>query len=291
MDRRDFSRHLATAAALSAIPEWARAQPPVKQPPVAPAHSHGGMGAFIDALAAGDPAERAKILPATWRNIALVVYPGFFPLDLFGTKQVFDGLLNTNVHLVAKTREPVSAGRHVQLVPNHTFEDCPTGLDVLFLPGGGDGTVAAMKDPAMMAFLQRQAPSARYVTSVCTGALILGAAGLLKGYKATTHWVTHELLASLGATPVKSRVVQDRNRITGGGVTAGIDFGLTIAAALAGERYAKALQLNIEYAPAPPFQAGEPDGAGPVITEALRGTYTSIVANARAAAAGSVGAS
>jgi cyclohexyl-isocyanide hydratase len=288
MDRRDFARQLAAGAALGAVPAWA--QPPVRPKPATPPtpaadHDMAVMTRFVDTLAGGDPAERARIVPARPRQVALVAYPGFFPLDLLGTKAVFDDLLMTEVHIVAKDRTPIAAGRHVQLVPNHTFESCPAELDVLFVPGGGAGTVAAMQDEALLAFLRRQAERARFVTSVCTGALVLGAAGLLRGYRATTHWVTHEVLADFGAIPVTERVVQDRNRITGGGVTAGIDFGLTIAAQLAGETYARAVQLNIEYAPAPPFAAGTPEGAGPRVSGAMREMYADLVAGSRAVAA------
>jgi cyclohexyl-isocyanide hydratase len=290
LDRRDFSRALAAAAALAALPACARtATTTGATQALDPAHDHGGMNGFFQQLTDGYPAEMARIMPSTTREIAIVVYPGFFPFDVLGTKAVFDQLLSANVHIVSKDLQPVSAGSHVHLQPNKTFETCPENLDVLFLPGGGDGTVAAMRDPAMLAFLARQGKTARYVTSVCTGSLILGAAGLLKGYKATSHWVTHDVLAMLGAEPVKARVVEDRNRITGGGVTAGIDFGLTIIARLSGERYAKAVQLNLEYDPAPPFRAGSPKGAGAEITRALRTMYGGTVAGAEAAAKASAG--
>jgi cyclohexyl-isocyanide hydratase len=285
MDRRDFSRALAAAAALAAIPACAHSpSTPRTRGAQDPAHDHGGMNGFFQELTGGDPAEMARIMPSTPREVALVVYPGFFPFDILGTKAVFDQLLGTNVHIVSKDLQPVPAGRHVQLLPDKTFETCPENLDVIFVPGGGDGTVAQMRDPAMLAFLQKQARTARYVTSICTGSLVLGAAGLLKGYRATSHWVTHEVLAMLGATPVKARVVEDRNRITGGGVTAGIDFGLTLVARLTSERYAKAVQLNLEYDPAPPFRAGSPNRAGESITGALRTMYRGTVAGAEAAA-------
>jgi cyclohexyl-isocyanide hydratase len=285
VDRRDFSRALAAAAALAALPGCATtSNAPATKGVMDPAHDHGGMNQFFDELTRGDPAEMARIMPSTPREVALVVYPGFFPFDILGTKAVFDQLLSTNVHIVSKDMQPVSAGKHVQLLPDKTFETCPEKLDVLFLPGGGDGTVAAMRDPAMMAFLKRVAPNTRYITSICTGSLVLGAAGLLKGYRATSHWVTHDVLAMLGATPVKERVVEDRNRITGGGVTAGIDFGLTLVAKLSSENYAKAVQLNLEYDPNPPFHAGSPRGAGKQVTGALKTMYRGIVANAESAA-------
>jgi len=192
-----------------------------------------------------------------------------YALDLVGPHAFLSGLMNVEVHLVAKTAEPVLAAGNVRLVPTTTLEDCPRTLDVLFVPGGQPGTNAAMQDPEILGFLADRGSRARYVTSVCTGSLILGAAGLLKGYKATSHWDTRDLLPLLGATPVDERVVEDRNRITGGGVTSGIDFGLVLAARLRNPEYARMLQLINEYDPQPPFQAGTPAQAGPEMTEHL----------------------
>lgn len=151
-----------------------------------------------------------------------------------------------------------------------TFADCPENLEVLFVPGGGPGTVAMMGDVEVHAFLQRHAKTARYLTSVCTGSLVLGSAGLLRGYRATSYWLARDLLGKLGATPVAVRVVEDRNRITGAGVTAGLDLAFVIAARLTGDNYAKAEMLNVEYDPDPPFKAGTPEGAGEVVPSSLR---------------------
>ncbi|MDR5856706.1 DJ-1/PfpI family protein [Caballeronia sp. LZ062] len=192
-------------------------------------------------------------------HIGLLLFPGVQQLDMTGPYDVFANIPGAKVHLIWKTREPVLSTAGMVLTPDTTFDDCPA-LDVLCAPGGG-GVGALMEDDETLAFLRRQAAGARYVTSVCTGALVLGAAGLLRGKRATTHWAYHALLADLGAIPVRGRVVRDGNVLTGGGITAGIDFALTLAAELIGEQGAQAIQLAMEYAPAPPFDAGDPERA------------------------------
>ncbi|HQN64127.1 MAG TPA: DJ-1/PfpI family protein [Methylophilus sp.] len=193
--------------------------------------------------------------------IAMLVYPGMFLQDLVGPLAMFESLMNREIHLVWKDKKPVGNmdPKHPTMIPvaaTTTFADCPKNLDVLFVPGGVPGTFAMMEDPEVLSFLKEQGKTAKYITSVCTGSLILGAAGLLKGYKATSHWVTLDVLAELGATPTKARIVEDRNRITGGGVTAGLDFGLLLIARLRNQSYAEAVQLYLEYNPQPPFNAG-----------------------------------
>jgi cyclohexyl-isocyanide hydratase len=165
------------------------------------------------------------------------------------------------LHMIWKTLDPVPTDAGFSIVPTTTFANCPQ-LDVVCVPGGG-GQVALMTDEETLDFLRKQAASARYVTSVCTGSLVLGAAGLLKGYKSACHWTSREYLPAFGAIPVAERMVRDRNRLSGGGVTAGIDFGLTLAAELAGEEIAKSIQLTLEYDPQPPFDSGSPEKAGP----------------------------
>jgi cyclohexyl-isocyanide hydratase len=187
-------------------------------------------------------------------------------LDLTGPYEVFASLPNVTVHLIWKTLDPVRASTGLTLTPDTDFQGCPA-LDVICIPGG-KGVDELMEDSQTLAFIRRQAQNARFVTSVCTGALVLGAAGLLRGRRATTHWASHGLLEALGAIPVQARVVRDGNLMTGGGITAGIDFALTLAGELLGELEAQATQLQLEYAPAPPFNSGHPETA-PVEVVAL----------------------
>ena len=193
-------------------------------------------------------------------QIGILLYPNVTQLDATGPAQVLSRVPGAQMHMIWKTRDPVPTDAGFSIVPTTTFADCPQ-LDVICVPGGG-GQVAVMGDAEALDFLRKQAATARYVTSVCTGSLILGAAGLLKGYKSACHWAWRDMLKDFGATPVAKRVVRDRNRISGGGVTAGIDFGLTVAAELAGEEVAKSIQLVLEYDPQPPFDSGSPEKAG-----------------------------
>jgi cyclohexyl-isocyanide hydratase len=201
-------------------------------------------------------------------DIGFLLFPRLTQLDLTGPHEVFARLPGATVRLVWKAPEPVRADTGVGLLPDTTFAECPQ-LDLVCVPGG-PGVAALMEDAEVLDFLRRQAAGARYVTSVCTGALVLGAAGLLRGKRATTHWASHDLLSALGATPVGGRVVRDGNLFTGGGVTAGIDFALAIVAEVAGPEAAQAIQLAIEYAPEPPFSAGTPDTAPAGVLDAAR---------------------
>ncbi|SAK64806.1 DJ-1/PfpI family protein [Caballeronia hypogeia] len=201
-------------------------------------------------------------------NIGLLLFPRVQQLDMTGPYDVFAHMADTRVQLVAKTRDPVKSSAGMILTPDASFADCPS-LDVLCVPGGS-GVGDLMEDDETLAFIREQAAGARYVTSVCTGSLVLGAAGLLRGKRATTHWAFHSLLAELGAIPVQARVVRDGNLLTGGGITAGIDFALTLAAELVGEHEAQAIQLQMEYAPAPPFDAGDPTRAPADVVSAVR---------------------
>jgi cyclohexyl-isocyanide hydratase len=201
-------------------------------------------------------------------EIGMLLYPRLTQLDLTAPFEVFSRIPDARVHLVWKDTDPVRADSGLALLPTATLASCPK-LDVLFVPGGfGQKKLAADED--VLAFLREQGKSAQYVTSVCTGSLLLGAAGLLDGYAATTHWAYVEYLAAFGARYQKGRVVVDRNRITGGGVTAGLDFGLRVASELAGENVAKMLQLRIEYDPDPPFRSGHPDVADPALVAEAR---------------------
>jgi cyclohexyl-isocyanide hydratase len=201
-------------------------------------------------------------------RIGLLLFPRLTQLDLTGPFEVFSKWPDATVHLVWKSQEPVAAETGMRILPDTTLADCKQ-LDVLCVPGG-PGVSAMMEDAEVLAFLREQARGVRFLTSVCTGALILGAAGLLRGKRATTHWASHELLGAFGAIPTKGRVVRDGNLITGGGVTAGIDFALTVVADIAGPAVAQGIQLQIEYAPAPPFAAGSPDTAPPEVLSATR---------------------
>ena len=189
-------------------------------------------------------------------QIAMLMYPGMTVLDLIGPQSMFGALMGAKVLLVAKSLDPVTSDAGVTIIPTATFETCPHDLTVLFTPGGTDGTLAAAVDPETRAFMADRGARAKYVTSVCSGSLILGAAGLLNGYKATSHWSVRDALAGFGAIPTDARVVRDRNRITGAGVTAGLDFGLTMVAELRDRTYAECVQLMGEYDPHPPFNAG-----------------------------------
>jgi len=201
-------------------------------------------------------------------QIGLLVFPRVTQLDLTGPVQVFSSMPDAKVHLIWKCLEPVPSDSVITLMPTATFADCPK-LDVICVPGG-PGTDELLEDEAVLEFLRRQAAGAKYVTSVCTGSLALGAAGLLRGYRATTHWSAMEMLALFGATPMQTRVCIDRNRITGGGITAGIDFALTLVSMLIDRATAEAIQLRLEYNPAPPFNSGSPETAPAEVLALMR---------------------
>ena len=201
-------------------------------------------------------------------QIGLVIFPKVTQLDLTGPVQVFSNVPGAKVHLIWKRIEPVPSDSVLVLTPTTTFADCPQ-LDVICVPGGR-GTDDMVNDEEVLDFLRAQASGAKYITSVCTGSLVLGAAGLLRGYRATTHWSAMDYLAPYGATPEKTRVCVDRNRVSGGGVTAGIDFALTLVSILVDRPTAELIQLGLEYNPAPPFNAGSPDTAPAEILALMR---------------------
>ncbi len=199
-------------------------------------------------------------------QIAFLLFPGLTQLDMTGPAQFLSRMPGAKLDLVWKSLDPVMTDAGFAIVPTATFASLPT-TDILCIPGGV-GVSDVMNDDAAMAWIRAVGAEATWVTSVCTGSLILGAAGLLKGYKATSHWAWHHHLTLFGAEPVKARTVFDRNRVTGGGVTAGIDFALALIAAVSGEGVAKTLQLGLEYDPAPPFDTGSPEKAGDAIVSA-----------------------
>lgn len=192
-------------------------------------------------------------------SVAMLAYPGMTLLDLVGPQAVWS--MHSDTYLVWDTLDPFVTDSGVTIVPTHTFETCPKDVDILFVPGGAGG-FDVMENETAIQFLRDQAKSAKYVTAVCGGSIILAAAGLLQGQRAATHWATYDILEELGVHGVRERVVTDGNRVTGGGVTAGIDFGLTILATLRGDEVAKTVQLMLEYDPKPPFDAGSPERAG-----------------------------
>jgi len=197
--------------------------------------------------------------------IGMVLFPNLTQLDLTGPHEVFGRLPGTKVLLIAENIEPVKSDSGLWLRPDTTFVESPQ-VDLLFVPGG-KGIFEAIQNQKLIGFLRQQALNAQYITSVCTGSLVLAAAGLLNGYKATTHWLSLRLLKLFGVEVIDERVVIDRNRITGGGVTAGIDFGLHVVAKVFGEEAAKEVQLMMEYNPAPPFNSGSPKTADAQIVE------------------------
>lgn len=192
-------------------------------------------------------------------HVAFLVFPNVTQLDLTAPAQVLSRLGNAKIDLVWKTREPVPTDAGFSLLPTATFAEV-VRADILCVPGGF-GTVAVMDDPVALDWVRGIGAEATWVTSVCTGSLILAAAGLLNGYRAACHWASRHQLAWFGAEPVAERVVFDRNRVTGGGVTAGIDFALALTAAIRGEDHARFVQLSLEYDPAPPFDSGSPETA------------------------------
>jgi len=194
-------------------------------------------------------------------KIGLLLFPKLTQLDLTGPLEVFTSMPGADVSLIWKTLDPVVSDGGMSILPTQTFEEC-AHLDLICVPGG-PGQIDLMSDDETLDFLRRIAPGCQWVTSVCTGSLILGAAGLLRGYRATSHWSSIDQLELFEATPVHERVVLDRNRVTGAGVTSGIDFALTLAAEILGEEIAKEIQLKIEYDPAPPFNSGSPRLAEP----------------------------
>lgn len=202
------------------------------------------------------------------RVIGMLIFPRLTQLDMTGPYEVLARLPHTVVHLVSHTLDPVKTDRGMMIVPTVTYATCPQ-LDIVMVPGG-PGQQDLMDDQVVLEFLRIQARGAKYITSVCTGSLVLGAAGLLRGKRATSHWAAIDHLGLLGATPVSERVVVDGNVVTGAGVASGIDFALQLAAILEGEKVAREIQLQIEYDPAPPFNGGSPKTASPETLQTLR---------------------
>ncbi len=263
---RDFGRNFATLSALTSVASLSASLTSIARAQTQPA----------------GPTSATNAAPGL--EIGMLVYPGMIALDLVGPQTVFALLPNARIHLLSKDMSPVASDIGLMVQPTRVLRDSPRKLDILFVPGGLKGTINIMNDASMLDDLAALGQGAGHVTSVCTGALVLGAAGLLRGYKATSHWYVRDLLPLMGASLVKERVVEDRNRITAGGVTAGIDFGLYLAGRLYGDAYAKRIQLLLEYDPQPPYQAGSPEGAGAELTGQVLQSRAALIEQARAAA-------
>lgn len=194
-------------------------------------------------------------------KIACFLYPGFTALDLLGPITAWQFVPGVQFEFIAHRKGAIATDTGLPMVATHDFSDASSDVDVLFVPGGAQPTFEAMQDKALLSAIARIGANAKWVTSVCTGSLLLGAAGLLDGYRAACHWYARPWLAKFGAIPDDARVVFDRNRATGGGVTSGIDFGLQLAAKWGGEPAGRLIELIIEYAPEPPFGTGRPEHA------------------------------
>lgn len=246
MERRDFNRLLAGMAMLGGA-KSSNAAPAASEKRAMPGN--------------GGPAF----------SIGMVVFDNMTNLDFAGPNQVFGFIRGARIHVVGKTMGPVTTDSGVRVLPSTTMRDAPD-LDLLFV-GGGGGSTLLMEDPEALDFFTSRAPRAQFVTAVCTGTLVLGAAGLLRGYRATTHWTCMHVLPTLGAQPVSDRVVFDRNRITGGGVTAGIDFGLAVLGHVFGDELGQRAELICEYDPKPPYGTGYPDKAPPELVTFSRNMW------------------
>ncbi|MEM9422752.1 MAG: DJ-1/PfpI family protein [Pseudomonadota bacterium] len=212
-------------------------------------------------------------------TIVMLAYPKMTMLDLVGPQYFFASMMGAKVHLVTKDPEltPIMGDTGFAIIPTVSMADCPSNIDILFVPGGTGGTVSAMLDDETIDFVADRASRAKHVTSVCTGSLILGQAGLLKGKRATSHWATRHLLTEFGATPVDARVVSDGNLMTGAGVSAGLDFALSLLAQIRGKAYAQAIQLQAEYAPEPLFTGGTPATTDPRLRDPLHKMFATAI--------------
>ncbi len=217
---------------------------------------------------------------ATPFDVVLLAFPGLTQLDLTGPFELFARLPGARLTVAAKAAGPIKADTGLTLYADAGYAQVERA-DLLFVPGGY-GQIAQMEDAETLAFVRRVGAEARWVTSVCTGALLLGAAGLLRGYRAATHWMYQDLLAAYGAIATAERVVIDRNRVTAGGVTAGIDFGLRVIAEVAGLEAAQQAQLELEYDPQPPYACGHPRSAPPALVDAVRARFAARLARRQA---------
>jgi cyclohexyl-isocyanide hydratase len=208
-------------------------------------------------------------------HLGAILFPQMDQADFTGPFEVLSRIPNSTFHILAQERAPIRDARGLVLIPDQTLSEASL-LDMLLVPGG-TGVNVAMEEEGVLAFIRRQAKGAKYVMSVCTGALVLGAAGLLRGRRATTHWASHHFLKEFGAIPVKERVVVDQNVLTTAGVTAGIDGALQMAALLRGDQAAQEIQLYMEYSPAPPYDCGAPDKAAPAVLQSCQAMLREVI--------------
>lgn len=265
--RRNFLRNMAAASLVGSAGTTQAADLSKSAAKIAPNLTHD-MSAF----------------PPQWtgkEQIAMLLYPGFTALDLVGPHHMLASLLGATVHLVAASKDPVASDFGMSFLPSMVLDDVPEKLDILFVPGGGEGTLKAMQDAKFVNWVAEHGRHANLVASVCTGSMILGQAGLLRGKRATTHWATHTLLKDFGAIPVDQRVVWDRHLVTGAGVSAGLDLGIAVVARLRDKTYAQSVQLVAEYAPQPPFNAGTPKTAPREVRQMMGSMFDSLVADMR----------
>lgn len=263
LDRRRFASLIGLSPLAGAIAPFIVLGDALAQP------AHGkriGDNAAHDKLAA---VPDLKMIGS--EQIAMLLYPGFTALDLVGPHYMFGSMMGAKVHLVTIGADltPVPSDLGLAIAPTIRMQDCPADLDIIFCPGGLAGTLEAMKNSRVIDFIADRGARAKNITSVCTGSLLLGQAGLLKGKRATSHWAAINTLDAFGAIPTHERVVIDGNVVTGAGVSAGLDFGLQLIARLRGVNYAKAIQLQAEYAPEPPFHAGTLATAPPAVADAM----------------------
>jgi putative intracellular protease/amidase len=282
-DRRALLGGMTGAALIAPFLTLERAMAAQAAPPAnpSPAEQKAMADQHMDSM-------RRVMGPGLWgkEEVAMLLYPGFTALDLVGPHYFFACMFGAKVHLVTTepTLAPVKSDLGLAIAPTVTMADCPRDLDLIFMPGGTDGTMNVMRSSTAMAFITDRASRAKHITSVCTGSMILGKAGLLKGKRATSHWAARDALPAFGAIPVDARVVTDGNVTTGAGVSAGLDFGIAVVAALRGKPYAEALMLQAEYHPEPPFPGGTLATTEPAVGGMMNEMFSPLAGKFRALA-------
>ncbi len=244
------------------------------------ASQHAHSAAPADAGKKDDAFSMADIMRPGSETIFILLYPGFTAMDAIGPEYALSCMTGATVRFIAKTAKPVRTESGFEVTPHLTFDQLPEKPTLFIVPGGTKGTIEAIGDAVTRDFVRKAGSASEFAGSVCTGSLLLGAAGLLDGYEATSHWQTLELLPIFGAKPSKKRVVFDRNRVTGAGVTAGLDFSLELVRHFRGDSYAKGVQLLGQYDPQPPFPGGgNPDSADPQLVAMLNEMHKPFIAS------------